>query len=103
MPNSRTGGLVLGSNHVAFFDDGRGRGFETSLLLFRCFRFDRSMMEVVAGSKPVSCCSVVFVSNAALTWSLLLFVRWVDDPTMHVSMMYAKQLSNDIIIECYTQ
>ena len=46
--DGRTGGLGLGSDHVAFFDDIRGRGFETSLLLFLCFRFDRSMMEVVA-------------------------------------------------------
>ena len=56
-----TGSLGLGSEHVAFFDDGRGRAFETSLKLLRCFRFDRSMMEVVAGSIPVSCCSDVFV------------------------------------------
>ena len=61
------------------------------------------MMEMVSGSKPVSCCSVVFVSTAASSRSLLLFVRWVDDPTVHVSMIYDKQLGNDIIIECYTQ
>ena len=80
--DGRTGGLGLGSDHVAFFADVCGRAFETSLLLLRCFRFDRLMMEVVAGSfllflfcpssmmsvvarsKQVDCCSVVFVSTA---------------------------------------
>ena len=47
--DGRTGGLGLGYDHVAFFADGRGRAFETSLLLLCCFHFDRSMMEVVAG------------------------------------------------------
>ena len=80
--DGRTGGLGLVSDHVAVFVDGRGRALETSLLLLRCFRFDRSMMEVVAGSfllfrfcpssmmavvarsKQIDCCSVVFVSTA---------------------------------------
>ena len=48
--DGRTGVLGLGSDHVAFFADGRGRAFETSLLLLRCFRFNRLMIEVVAGS-----------------------------------------------------
>ena len=91
---------------------------------FLLFRFcPSSMMAVVTRSKQVDCCSVVFVSTdqwwrclrdcsccsvafvstATSTRLLLLFVRWIDDPTVLVSMMYAKQLSNAIRLECYTQ